>query len=230
MVFHLSARKSGHPVLCPKSWVWGYPPTNPPSLAPSDHSVGSGGSQGSRHQSHSHAQSITPAHSWQSGSVGSVAGCHSVPTPLKMAKCQAASLNPPMMREMVLEKMTMPKKTRAGSKPLVMGRWHQMVKKGRSTLTPKTPSLALSRSLVDMRTQTQSWILERKSSPSGESGAQKAPRRTALRRSPANRHLLRRSHQWTRQSMMRPGKKHGCWTHVSMLGITTRLPKALQAG
>ena len=36
----------------------------PPSLAPCDHSAGSGGSLGSRCQSHSHAQSITPAHSW----------------------------------------------------------------------------------------------------------------------------------------------------------------------
>ena len=36
---------------------------SPPSPAPSDHSMGSGGSWGSRRQSHSHAQSITPAHS-----------------------------------------------------------------------------------------------------------------------------------------------------------------------
>ena len=35
----------------------------PPSLAPSDHSAGSGGSWGSRHWSRSRARSITPAHS-----------------------------------------------------------------------------------------------------------------------------------------------------------------------
>ena len=34
--------------------------------------------QGSRHQSRSHAQSITPAQSWRSGLVSSVAGHHSV--------------------------------------------------------------------------------------------------------------------------------------------------------
>ena len=51
---------------------------HPPSLPPSDHSAGSGGSWGSRCQSHSHARSITPAHSRQSGSVGSGAGHHSV--------------------------------------------------------------------------------------------------------------------------------------------------------
>ena len=39
----------------------------PPSPAPSDHSTGSGGTR-----------SITPAHSWQSGSAGSVAGHHSI--------------------------------------------------------------------------------------------------------------------------------------------------------
>ena len=46
------------------------------SPAPSDHSAGSGGSQSPRCRSHSHAPSITPACSQQSGSVGSAAGCH----------------------------------------------------------------------------------------------------------------------------------------------------------
>ena len=36
--------------------------------------------------------------------------------------------------------------------------------------------------------------------------------------------------QQTRHSMMRPGKKLGCWTQVSMLGIAKRLLKALWAG
>ena len=51
---------------------------HPSSPAPSDNSVGSGGLWGSRHRSRSHARSITPAHSQQSGSVGLVAGHHSV--------------------------------------------------------------------------------------------------------------------------------------------------------
>ena len=89
------------------------------------------------------------------------------------------SPNPSIMREMALKKMTMPKMTRAGSRPQVMGRWHQMVKKGRSALIPKTPSLALVRVLVNMRTQTQSQNLERKSSPSSKSGTKKALRMTA---------------------------------------------------
>ena len=50
----------------------------PPSPAPSDHSTGSSGSPGSRHQAHSQAQSITPIHSQRSGSAGSAVGCHSV--------------------------------------------------------------------------------------------------------------------------------------------------------
>ena len=103
-------------------------------------------------------------------------------------------------------------------------------KEGRSTFIPQTPSPALARSLVDMRTQTQSQTPERKSSPSGKSSTQKALLRTDLRRSSVKHRLLRRSHQWMRHSAMRPGKKHGCWTHVLMLGIMTRLPKASQAG
>ena len=50
----------------------------PPFPAASDNSTGSGGPWGSRGQSCSHAQSITPVYSRQSGSVGSAAGCHSV--------------------------------------------------------------------------------------------------------------------------------------------------------
>ena len=97
-----------------------------------------------------------------------------VPMLLKMARCTAVSLSPPTMREMVPQKMAMPKKTRVGSRPQVLGRWHWMIKKGRSTLMPKAPSPVLVRS-VDIRTQTP----ERKSSPPGESSTQKAQRRTA---------------------------------------------------
>ena len=50
----------------------------PPSPGPSDHSAGSGGSPGSRRLFHSWAQSVTPAHSWQLGSVGSEASHHSI--------------------------------------------------------------------------------------------------------------------------------------------------------
>ena len=71
------------------------------------------------------------------------------------------------------------KKTRVGLRPQVMGRWCHMVKNGRSDLIPKTPSLALVRSLVNIRTQTKSQTLVRKSSPSGKSNTQKALRRTA---------------------------------------------------
>ena len=236
MVFHPSARKSGHPALCPKSWeglptnqvrVWIIPHLQLLLTTPWDQ-------EGRRAPDVNftalHEVSLLPTAGDQALWAQQQVIILFVPTLLKMARCRAASPNPPTMREMALEKMTMPKKTRAGSKPLVTGRWHQMAKKGRSTLTPKTPSPALARSSVDTRTQTQSWTPERKSSPSGESSTQKAPRRTALRRSPANHHLLRRSCQWMRHSMTRPGKKHSCWTHVSMLGVATRLPKASQAG
>ena len=51
--------------------------------------------------------------------------------------------------------------------------------------------------------------------------------RAAPLRHPAN-HLLRKSCQQMRHSMMRPGKELSHWTHVLMLGITRRLLKASQ--
>ena len=196
---------------------------HPPSPAASDNSVGSGGSQGSRRQSRSRAQSIT------CGSVGLVAGCHSVHSnATKVARCQAVNPNSPTMRKTSLVKMKMPKQTRAGLRLQAIARWHQMVKKGRNILILKTPSTALARSLVHMRTQTHSLTLRRKSSPSGKSSTQKAPRRTAPLESPANH--LRKHRQWMRHSTMRPGKMFGCWTHVLMLDIAKRLLKVSRAG
>ena len=57
----------------------------------------------------------------------------------------------------------------------------------------------------------------------------KSPKEDSPPRNPVN-HLLRKSHQWTRHSTMRLGKKLVCWTHISMLGVTTRLLKALLVG
>ena len=138
--------------------------------------------------------------------------------PPKVVRSQAVNLNSPMMRKTSLVKMKPLRQTRAGSRLQVMARWHQMVKRDRNALKLKTPSLALARSLVGTRTQTQSLTLGRKTSPSSENGTQKAPRRTAPLRSPVN-HLLRKSCQQIRHSIMRPGKKLGSWTHILMLGI-----------
>ena len=234
-VFHLSIRKSGHSTLCPKSSagspanqvrVWIIPHLWLLLTTPQDQ-VGHGASD--IDPTAMHKVSLLPTASDQALWAQWQVIIQSVPMLLKIVRCQAASLNSPTMREMMLEKMTMLKKTRVGLRPQVIDRWHQMVKKGRNTLIPKTPSPALARSSVDMRTQTQSLTPERKFSPSSESGTQKAPRRTAHLRNPAN-HLLRRSCQWTRHSTMRPDKKHGCWTHVSMLGIAIRLLKDCVTG
>ena len=180
VVFHPSARKSERPTLCPKSWVglptnqvrvWIVPHLRPLLTTPQDQ-VGRGAPD--INLTAMHEVSLLPTAGDQVLWAQQQVIILFIPILLKMARCRAASPNPPTMREMVLGKMTTPKKTRAGSKPLVMGRWHQMAKKGRSTLTPKTPSPTLARSLVDMRTQTQSQTPERKSSPSGKSGTQKA--------------------------------------------------------
>ena len=94
--------------------------------------------------------------------------------------------------------------------------------------TQDTPT-GIARSLVNMRTQTQSLTPGRKSSQSGEGGTLKVPRRTAPLRCPAN-HLWRKSNQQTRHSMTRPGKELSSWTHILMLGITKRLLRVSRAG
>ena len=169
-MFHLSTRKSGHPALCPRSWA-GLPanqvrgqvipylqsllttwwdqmghgaPDVDPTAVPKVSLLPTAGDQ-----AHWAQQQVVI---W------------STPKLLNLARCWAAGQNSPMMRETVLGKMTMPKK-RVGLRPRVMDRWHLMVKKGRTALILKTPSPALARSLVDMRTQTQSLTPGRKSSP-----------------------------------------------------------------
>ena len=234
-MFHLSTRKSGHPTLCPKSWVGS--PTNQarawivPLLQVLLTTLQDQAGHGAPDIDPTAVPkvSLLPAASNQARWAQRQVITLFSPTPSKMARCQAANLNSPAMRKMLLVKTKMPNQTRVGSRLQAMARWHQMAKKGRNALILKTPSPTLARSLVHMRTQTRSLTLKRKSSLSSESGAQKAPRRTAPLRSPANC-LLSKCHQWTRHSVMRPGKKLSYWTHVSMPGIAKRLLKASWAG
>ena len=187
----------------------------PPSPAASDNSAGSGRLHGSRCQSHSHDQSITPACSQQSGSVSSAAGCHLVHShATEDGEVSGSESELSHDEGDITGEDDNTKEDKGGVETSSDGQ----VASDRNALMLKTPSPALARSSVDTRTQTQSLTPGRKSSLSDESGAQKAPRRTAPLRSPAN-HLLRKSHQWTRHSMTRPGKKFGRWTHVAMPGI-----------
>ena len=140
------------------------------------------------------------------------------------------SLIPPKMRETALRKRTMPRTVRAGSRPQVMSRRHLMVKIGRCTLTPRTPSPVLVSSLANMRTLTPSQTSERKSSQHSKSGTRTVLRRTAQRKTPVDHCLLRKSRQPMRHSKTGLGKKHSCLTHALMLGIATKLPTMLLAG
>ena len=73
--------RASHTLSKVLAWVTNQPSEGvdcPPSPAASDNSAGSDGPRSSRGLSRSRAQSITPAHSRQSGSVGSVAGHHSL--------------------------------------------------------------------------------------------------------------------------------------------------------
>ena len=153
-----------------------------------------------------------------------------IPKPLKMARCQAASLIPPKAKETVLRKRAMLRQARVGSRPQVMSRRHPMVKTSRIALAPRTPSLVLVSSLVSTRTMTLSLTPERKSRQHGESSARTVPRRTAPQKTPADHHLPRKSCQLTRHSEAELGKKQGCLTHALMLGIMTKLPTISWAG
>ena len=177
----------------------------------------------SRDRSCSCTQSITSAHSQQSGSVGSTAGHHSVHSHATEGGQESSSESElshdeedPMM------KIRMPWQTRVKLRLQAMARWHPMVKRGKNALKLKTPSPALVKSSVHMRTPTQSLTSRRRSSPSGGSSGNQAPRRTVLPRNPA-RHLLRKSCPQTRHSTMRTGRKLSSWTHIFMLGATKRL-------
>ena len=198
----------------------------PPSLAPSDNSAGSGGSLGSRCQSHSHAWSITPAYSQQSGSVDSVACHHSVHS-------HATEDGEVLSSESKLShdkgdstgEDDNAKEDKGRSKTSSDGQMASDGKEGQGY--PHTQDTLTSISQVfSGHKETDP---ERKSSLSSKSGTQKAPRRTVPLRNPVH-HLLRRSCHWMRHPMMRPDKKHSFWTHVSMLGIATRLLKVSQAG
>ena len=72
-----------------------------------------------------------------------------------------------------------------------------MAKRGKDALKSKTPSLALAKSSVRMRTLTQSPTQGRRSSPSGGSSANPSPRRARLPRTRVG-HLLRKSSQPTK--------------------------------
>ena len=139
------------------------------SLAPSDNSTGSDGSWGPQHRSCSHAQSITPAHSQQLGSVGLVAGHHSVRSHTTEDSRVSGSESELSHNEGDGMGVDDDAKEKGRSRPQAMDRWHQMVRKSRNTLIPKTPLLALASFLVDTRTQTQSLTPGRKSSLSGKS-------------------------------------------------------------
>ena len=142
-----------------------------------------------------------------------------IPKPPKMAICLAVSPIPPKVREAALKKRTMLKWVRARSRPQGTNRRHPRVKISRNTHTPKTPSLVLVSPLASMRTLTQILTLGRKSRPHGKGSTRTAPRKT-----PVGHCLQRKSCQLTRHFEMKLGKKRGCLTHASMLGIVTKLP------
>ena len=153
-----------------------------------------------------------------------------IPKLPKMAMSLAASLLPPKVREVAVEKRTMPKQTRARLRPQAMNRKHLRVKTSRSAHTPRTPSPVLVSSLASMRTSTPSPTLRRRSRLHRKGSAMTAPRRTAPRRTSASHRPQRKSHQLTRHFTMKLGRKCSSLTCTLMLGVVTKLPTRLWAG
>ena len=203
---------------------------HPPSPATSDNSVGSGGPWGSRGQSHSHAQSITPAHSWQSGSVGSVADHHSVHShPTEGGEESSSESEFSHNEEDATGEDENAEADKGGAEASSDGQVASDGEEGQ--VCPQTQDTLTSVSQV--------FGTHEDTDPESNPGEKiqsiwqkwhpTSPKEDSPPRNPAN-HLLRRSHPQMRHSAMRPGKELSSWTHVSMLGITKRLLKALWAG
>ena len=153
-----------------------------------------------------------------------------IPKSPKMVMCRAVSLILPKVREWALRKRTTPRQVRVTLRPQATNRRHLRVKISRSAHTPRTPSPVLVSSSASTRTLTQNLTLGRKFRPHGKSNARAAPRRKAPQKTPVGCHPQRKSHQLTRCFKMKLGKKHGCLTNASMLGVPTKSPTMLQAG
>ena len=113
------------------------------------------------------------------------------PRSLMRVRNQAVVLNSPTRRRMTPMKMRTLRLARVKLRFRVMARWHPMAKKGKGALLSKTPSLGSAKSLVCMRTLTQSLTLGRRSSLAHRSGTNPAPRRTCLPRTQMD-YLLRK--------------------------------------
>ena len=101
-----------------------------------------------------------------------------------------------------------------------------MAKRVRDAFKSITPSLVLATSLAHTRRWMQSPTLGRRSSPSGRSDANPAPRRTCPPRTRAS-HPLRKSSQLTRPSMTRLSNGLSSWTQILMLGGTKKIAKGI---
>ena len=200
----------------------------PPSPAPSDHSIGSSGSPGSRRLSRSRARSVTPAHSWRMGSAGSVASHHSVHShATEDAEVSSSESDSSQDEGDSTEEEDNAEEDNCGVETSCDGQEASNGEDWQECPHTQDTLIGVSQLFGKHRTQTQSQTPERKSH---QHGTRTAPKRTAPRKTPGNHRLLRRSCQPMRHSLMGPGKKCGCWTHALMLGITRKLPTVSWAG
>ena len=188
---------------------------HPPSPAASDNSAGSGRLQGSRGQSCSCALSITPAHSWRSGSVGSVAGHHSVRSHTTKGSEESSSESELSHNEE--DAASEDENAEADKGGVETSSDGQVASDGEEgQVHPQTQDTLNSISQVfgtHEDTNPESNPREKIQSI-WQKWYQTSPKEDSPPRNPAN-HLLRRSCPQTRHSTMRPGKELGSWTRFN---------------
>ena len=203
----------------------------PPSPTPSDHSTGSSGSPGSRHQAHSWAQSVTPACSQQSGSAGSVVSHHSIHSQatengevLSSKSDSSPGEGVSTEEEDNTEEGKSRIKTSSDEQEASDGEDQQECLHTQNTLT----------GVSQLFGEHENTDPESNSGEKVQTAQQKqhkgSPKGTAPRKTPVDHCLQRKSREPMRCSETELGKKHGCFTHTLMLGITTKLPTMSRAG
>ena len=153
---------------------------HPPSPAASDNSAGSDGLRGSRGWSCSRARSITPAHSQQSGSVGFAAGHHSVCSHATKGGEESSSESKLSHdKEDTTGEDENAEADKGGVETSSDGQVASDGEEGQVHPQTQDSLTGISQVFGTHEDTNPEPTLGRRSSPSGKSDAQQAPRRTA---------------------------------------------------
>ena len=198
--------------------------------AASDNSAGSGRMRGSRRRSHSHVPSITPAHSQRSGSVGSAACYRSVCSHTTEGSKESNSKSKLSHdEEDTASEDEDAEADKGGLETASDGQVASDGKEGQECPQTQDTLTGISQVFGTHKDTNPESGPGKKIQSVQQKRCPKSPKEDSPQRKPVN-HLLRKSRQQMRHSMMRPGKELSHWTHVLMLGVTRRLLKVLWDG